>query len=189
MWHETIEAHRRQVRDAILDTAVALVTAHGLRSVTMSQVAEETGIGRATLYKYYPGVEAILIDWHERQIAYHLDHVAAVRDRGGGLGERLRAVLETYALARHESRAHYNSELGAFLHRNEQVTQAQQRVHHLIKDLLAEGIPAGEVRDDVAAEELANYCVHALAGASSLSSKAAVRRLVMITMAGLRPRA
>jgi len=68
LWNETIEEHRREVREAILDTTVALVAEHGLLSVTMSQIAEETGIGRATLYKYFPDVEAILLAWHERQI-------------------------------------------------------------------------------------------------------------------------
>lgn len=48
LWNQTIEAHRRDVHDAILDTAAALVAEHGLRSVTMSQIAEQTGIGRAT---------------------------------------------------------------------------------------------------------------------------------------------
>src|SRR6266849_6773540 len=68
LWTETIEAHRREVRDAILDTTAALVADQGLRSVTMSHIAEETGIGRATLYKYFSGVEAILLAWHERQV-------------------------------------------------------------------------------------------------------------------------
>lgn len=36
-------------------------------------------------------------------------------------------------------------------------------------------------------EELATFCLHAVAGASSLPSKAAVRRLVTVTLAGLRP--
>src|SRR5262245_31521975 len=54
LWTETIEAHRRAVRDATLDIAAALAAEHGLASVTMSRIAEETGIGRATLYKYYP---------------------------------------------------------------------------------------------------------------------------------------
>ena len=49
LWSETIDAHRREVRDAILDTTAALVAEHGLRAVTMSQIAGQTGIGRATL--------------------------------------------------------------------------------------------------------------------------------------------
>jgi AcrR family transcriptional regulator len=73
LWNETIEEHRREVRGAILDATVALVAEHGLLSVTMSQIAEETGIGRATLYKYFPDVEAILLAWHEHQINGHLD--------------------------------------------------------------------------------------------------------------------
>jgi hypothetical protein len=57
----------------------------------------------------------------------------------------------------------------------------------MIKDLLIEAAKAGEVRDNVAPEELASYCLHALTAASSLPSKAAVRRLVTVTLAGLRP--
>ena len=83
LWNDTIEEHRREVRDAILDTTAALVAEHGLRSVTMSQIAEQTGIGRATLYKYFPGVEAVLLVWHERQIAGHLEQLIEVANRGG----------------------------------------------------------------------------------------------------------
>src|SRR5213596_2512312 len=83
LWKETVEAHRRAVRDATLDTTAALVAEHGLLSVTMSQIAEETGIGRATLYKYFSDVEAILVAWHERQVTGHLEHLAEVGDRAG----------------------------------------------------------------------------------------------------------
>ena len=186
LWTKTIEAHRREVRDAILDTTAALVAEHGLRSVTMSRIAEETGIGRATLYKYFPEVEAILLAWHERQIAGHLDHLAAVRDQAREAGERLEAVLGAYALISHESRGHHNSELASFLHRDEQVARAQQQLRKMIRDLVAEGAETGDLRDDVAPDELAGYCLHALAAASSLPSKAAVRRLVTVTLAGLR---
>jgi AcrR family transcriptional regulator len=187
LWNETIEAHRREVRDAILDTTAALVAKHGLRSVTMSQIAEETGIGRATLYKYFPDVDAILVAWHERQISVHLEYLAELRDQVGHAGERLEAVLEAYALISHESHGHNDGALATLLHRGEQVARAQQELRAMIRDLLTEGAEAGEVRDDVAADELASYCLHALEGASSLRSKAAVRRLVTVTLAGLRP--
>ncbi len=72
LWTETIQTHRNQVRDAILDTMAALVEEQGLLQVTMSQIAEQAGIGRATLYKYFPDIESILLAWHDRQITAHL---------------------------------------------------------------------------------------------------------------------
>jgi AcrR family transcriptional regulator len=186
LWNETIEAHRREVRDAILDTTSALVAEHGLLSVTMSRIAEETGIGRATLYKYFPGVETILVAWHEHQVASHLQYLAEVRDQAGDARERLEAVLEAYALI---SQERHGTELAGLLHRGEHVARAQQQLTGLIRDLLTEAAEAGDVRDDVAPGELASYCMHALTAASSLPSKAAVRRLVTVTLAGLHPRA
>jgi AcrR family transcriptional regulator len=186
LWNETIEAHRRAVGDAILDTAAAMAAEHGVLSVTMSQIAERAGIGRATLYKYFSDVEAILVAWHERQVAGHLEHLAEVRDQASNGEERLKAVLEFYALMSHE---HHGSDLAALVHRGGHVDRAQQQLSEFIGDLLTEGAETGDVRDDVAPDELASYCLHALTAASSLPSKAAVHRLVTVTLAGLRPRA
>ena len=184
LWNETIEGHRREVRDAILDTTAALVTARGLRSVTMSEIAQETGIGRATLYKYFPGVEAILLAWHERHVAGHLERLAALRDQPGAAGERLEAVLGAYALISYH-RGRHAADLGALLHRGEDVARAQQQLHALIRDLLTEAAETGTLREDVSSDELATYCLHALMAAGNLPSEAAVRRLVMVTLAGL----
>jgi AcrR family transcriptional regulator len=185
LWNETVEAHRQAVRDAILNSTAALVVEHGLRSVTMSQIAEETGIGRATLYKYFSDVEAILLAWHARHVNAHLAYLAEVRDRAGDKGERLKAVLEAYALIAYER---HDTALATLVHRGEHVARAQQQLSSLIQDLLTEAAESGYVRSDVEASELARYCVHALGAAGSLQSKAAVGRLVMVILAGLRPR-
>ena len=186
LWHRTVDAHRQAVRDAILDTTAALVAEHGLRPVTMSQIAEETGIGRATLYKYFPDVEAILLAWHERQIASHLKRLAEVRDRRDSAFQRLEAVLEAYGLIVHESRAHHDRELAALMHRGDRVARAEQQLRQMLGNLLAEAARSGDIRDDIAPEELASYCLHALTAAGKLPSKAAVTRLVGVTLAGMR---
>jgi len=186
LWNETIEAHRRDVRNAVLDTAAALVAEHGVLTVTMSEIAERAGIGRATLYKYFADVEAILIAWHERQIGAHLEHLAEVRDKAPDGSARLEAVIDAYALICHER---HGSELAALLHRGEHVDRARHRLIEMIRDLVAEAARRGEVRGDVAPAELASYAVHALGAAAGLPSKAAVRRLVAVIMSGLRPRA
>ena len=186
LWNDTIDAHRRAVRDATLDAAAALVAEHGLRGVTMSRIAEKTGIGRATLYKYFPDVESILLAWHERQVGQHLDHLTHVRDHAGDPGQRLEVVLRAYAHVARESRRHHDTELVATLHRSEHTTEAGRRLRDLMCDLIAEGGRDGALRVDVAADELADYCLHALAAAATASSNAAVGRLVTVILAGLR---
>ena len=189
LWTDTIEAHRRAVREAVLDTAAALVAEHGLRAVSMAKIAEAAGIGRATLYKYFPDLEAILRAWHERQISAHLDQLAAVRDQAGDTAQRLEAVLHAYARLAHQSQRHHDSDLAALLHRDPQVADVRHQLHHLLRELLADGVRADIIRDDVPPDELAGYCLHALAAASGLPSTAAVHRLVTVTLAGMRPSA
>ena len=185
LWTETIEEHRRTVHDATLDTTAALVREHGLASVTMSQIAAAAGIGRATLYKYFPDVEAILIAWHDRQITRHLQLLAGARDSAATPADRLEAVLEAFAWIQHQ---HHDTELPvALLHRGEHVARARHQLRDLISELLAVGAEAGAVRSDIDPGELASYCLHALTAAGSLPSEAAVRRLLAVTMSGLRP--
>jgi AcrR family transcriptional regulator len=186
LWSDTIEEHRRDVRDAVLDAAAALVASGGMLSVTMSGLAEATGIGRATLYKYFPDVEAVLLAWHERQIARHLAHLAAIRDQHDDADRRLYAVLDGYAQLRHQGHGHHDSEMAASLHRGAHVTDAGDQLHELVRSLIADAAARGTVRADVPADELASYCLNALNSASSLTSKAATRRLVEVTVAGLR---
>ena len=187
LWNQTIEAHRRDVQDAVVATTARLVAAEGPLSVSMSRIAEETGIGRATLYKYFPDVESILVAWHDRQIA---EHLRLLGDAGGGVHdaeERLEAVLTTYASIHHESHGHGNSDLAAFLHGGDRTARAERELHDMVRDLIAAAAEGGTVRDDTPADELAAYCLTALTAAGRASSRAAVKRLVAVTIAGLRP--
>jgi hypothetical protein len=97
-------------------------------------------------------------------------------------GER----LEAYALMAHGRPNELGgTEIAALVHRGEHVAQAQPHLHGFVRDLIADAAQSGQARSDVAADELATYCLHALAAASPMPSKAAIRRLVDVTVAGL----
>jgi AcrR family transcriptional regulator len=184
IWSETIAAHRDAVREATLDATAALVAEHGLTGVTMSQIAKDSGIGRATLYKYFPDIESVLAAWHERHITLHLQRLADI-SAAARPGDRLEAVLREYAALSRQR--HDGSELAALLHRGEHVTGAHAQLQELVTSVLREAAQRGEVRDDVPAAELAAYCLHALTAASGLPSRAALDRLIEITLTGMRP--
>ena len=184
LWESSIDAHRDAVRTAALDAAAALVAEGGLTAVSMSAVASRAGVGRATLYKYFPDVDAVLAAWHERQLVTHLAELTAARDRAHSPAERLAAVLNVYARLAH---AHQTSDLSAALHRSEHVSRAQQHLHGFLGELLTQSVTSGDVRADIPPAELATYCLHALTAAATLASHAAVSRLVTVTVDALRP--
>jgi AcrR family transcriptional regulator len=167
---------------------VELVAEQGLRGVTMSQIAERTGIGRATLYKYFPDVEAILLAWHERQVDAHLQQLEEIRDHADGAWERLESVLCAYAGIERRRRLHHDGELAAYLHRDAHIAGARKRLAKMTTDLIADAARAGRARDDTPPGELASYCLHALSAAGELPSNAATRRLVSLTLDGIEAR-
>lgn len=181
-WAATVAEHRRDLHEAILDATVRLVAEHGLRAVTMAQVAATAGIGRATLYKYYPGIEAILLAWHEREIGTHLRQLDVVIAHAETPSGRLRAVLETFAGI---TFAYRSNPLVPLLHRGEHVARARSHLTGLIEGVLADGQAAGDVRSDMRPEELSVYVLHALGAAAEAPDEDALRRLVDVILAGI----
>lgn len=182
LWNETIETHRYAVRGAVLDAAADLVAGQGVSGVTMSAIAQAAGIGRATLYKYFPDVESILLAWHERQIQAHLAELTQIRDQTVGVRQQLEAVLHAYAF-RSDS-GHGDAE-GARLHQGGHAGRAHQHLHSFVAGLIKEGADAGVFRTDVAADELAAFCLHALEAAAGVTAPDAVLRLVKVTFGAL----
>lgn len=186
IWTATLADHRDSVREAILDAAAALVAERGLTGVTMSGIAQAGGIGRATLYKYFPDVASILTAWHDRQVVAHMAELMAAATHAED-ADRLEAVLRAYAHRnRRDREGRHGTDIAAVLHATPQVRQAHDHLVHFISELIADAAQAGQVRSDVPPAELALYCISALNGAAGLPSKAAVERLLNVTLAGLR---
>ena len=153
----------------------------------MSQIAEATGIGRATLYKYFPDVEAILLAWHERQVGRHLEQLAAVRDRAGDPGARLAAVLEAYALHRPRAPAATPAPTSRRYCTGASTWPGRSSgSRDFVRDLLVEGArPATSGTTSRPTSWRATASTPSPRG--GVPSEAAVRRLVAVTLAGLRP--
>lgn len=188
IWSDTIEAHRREVHAAVVAAAANLVAQHGLLGVTMSRIAQDAGIGRATLYKYFPDVESILTQWHDEQITQHLDQLSRLRTSDAGPRERLASAISMLAQMSYRAGQHNpGTDLVATLHATNHVSKVDQDLRQLMLSMIEDAIQNGSVRDDIPAGEIATYCTNAAMGARHLPSLAAVQRLTELTMAGLNP--
>jgi AcrR family transcriptional regulator len=183
LWSETVEAHRVAVREAALGAAAELIEA-GHAPVTMSHIAQRAGIARATLYKYFPDIDAVLAAWHERQIAEHLQQLVRVRNEHADAADQLAAVLESYVLLSH---GQHGGELARTLHGSDHIWRAQQQLSRFLEEIIADGAAAGQLRSDVPAAELAAFCLHASSAANALRDPAAIHRLIGVISTGVRP--
>jgi AcrR family transcriptional regulator len=70
-------------RDALLDAAVALVSAEGVHVVSMEAVAERAGVSRPLVYKHFANRDELVAAAYRREAArLHLDLVAEVAAAG-----------------------------------------------------------------------------------------------------------
>ena len=143
LWTETVASHRLEVREAVLDAVGELVMSRGLLAVTMSQLAESTGIGRATLYKYFGDVEEVLTAWHQRHVAGHLAELTEIAGRSDDPAARLRLVLKAYADICRLRHRHGGDALAAALHRNDQADSSERQLQELLAALITEAAGGG----------------------------------------------
>ncbi|MFZ6747708.1 TetR family transcriptional regulator [Undibacterium sp. Ren11W] len=67
------KSQQEQTRRQIIRTAVDLITEHGYEASTMKQIARTAGIGDATIYKYFPSKEKLLLAYYELGIEIVLE--------------------------------------------------------------------------------------------------------------------
>ena len=152
-------AHRRpgrprseQAERAIIDAALSLFAEYGPDGVCMEQVAARAGVGKATIYRRWPGKEDLL-----------LDALAALKSplpepQGRSVRDDLVAVLDAmcrdaadprrarqFALLQGEG-AKYPRLMARFI---ETVVEPRREV---VRSVLRRGVATGELREDTEIE-------------------------------------
>ena len=178
LWTENIATHRRQVHDAVLDAAVELVNAKGVANLTMADLANASQIGRATLYKYFPSLDAVLAACHHREVERHLAELQRLAV-GQPPATRLAEVLRGYARRIQGSRANHAA---AGLVADDHAARGRDAVVVFIEELIADAAAERMVRTDISPGELAIYCVHALDAAGASPSRAGADRIARLVI-------
>ncbi|WP_412538200.1 helix-turn-helix domain-containing protein [Longispora sp. K20-0274] len=95
-----------RARDRLLDTAERLFYAEGIRAVGVERILAESGVGRASLYRHFPGKDDLVLAVLRRRDAEWRQWLAdAVDASGAGPAGRPLAVFD--ALAERFARADF----------------------------------------------------------------------------------
>src|SRR5438874_6535031 len=81
------------VSERILDAALALAAASGLRHLTMDDVARKAGVGRMTVYRRFAGKARLVDSLAVRECRRCLTVVGAALDPGASIVDRIAAMF------------------------------------------------------------------------------------------------
>jgi AcrR family transcriptional regulator len=80
-------------KEAILDAAFRLLTDPGAEAVTIDAIAEEAGVGRQTIYRWWPSKGAVVAE----ALARHARVVVPERDTGSFTGDLAAFLTDSFA--------------------------------------------------------------------------------------------
>ncbi|MEV1248542.1 TetR/AcrR family transcriptional regulator [Nonomuraea sp. NPDC050022] len=69
--------HQSRKAARILDSARELVLDHGVRKVTVSEIARTAGVGKGTVYLYWPAKEDLILGLFARELLTLVDEIIA----------------------------------------------------------------------------------------------------------------
>ena len=170
----TIAMPRRKndrLRTKLLDQGVSVMIEHGYHGTGLKEVLDGVGVPKGSFYNYFKSKEDF-----GSQVVHHFSarleekmEAAFERPHGDAL-LALRSFFQQVAEGHEQRRlgclvGNLGAELGdASEHVRQAMAEAMHRWRHSIAKVLAEAQRQGTVRDDLSAEELAEFILDAFEG-------------------------
>ena len=180
-----MSAERAEVRDRILTATIEVVAGTGLAGLRMEEVARVAGVGRATLYRYFPGGKEQLVNeaitWEVGR--FFRDLALEVADAPDLRGRLERGLMFAHrSMAGHEALATVlEADREQFLPR---LHETSPLVVGVVRDYLTPAVAAEQLRPGVDVDEAAEYLARMVLsfipspGQWDLTDPAEVARLV-----------
>lgn len=108
-------ARTKSVRDAILDAADDLLTRFGYKKMTIDDLARAVGIGKGTVYLYFPSKEEIALSHIDRIIERLKSKLWEIATSDRQPEKKIKDMLVGRVMFRFDAVQHYSSSLNDLL--------------------------------------------------------------------------
>lgn len=92
-----VQARMETQRAAILDAAIELLAERGYAGCSVAAVAAEAGIATGSVYRHFPGKAELVAELFRVVVTREVEAVERASEQPGDVGERVVAVVETFA--------------------------------------------------------------------------------------------
>ena len=155
------ERRRLEIRDRILGAARALFETQGYESTTVSEIASRADVAYGTFFNHFPSKLDLLRELSDVALRDTFQSFEELSKQPGSFGEHLVALFEV-AAERAEAMGPKTRELmGAMmtLAFPQSAVTDDRRFRIAFRRFLDEGLAAGDIRDDVDPDTLADVIV------------------------------
>ncbi|MDR0988824.1 MAG: TetR/AcrR family transcriptional regulator [Prevotellaceae bacterium] len=140
---------RQELRNHILDMALQLFTSHGIKSITMDDIAASMSISKRTLYEVFADKETLLIaclqkSQHEADV-----YIKRVYDSSSNVMEVILRLYESSIERLHHFNKRFFEDLKRYPKVNELVEERRNRDTKEKMDFFKEGVAQGLFRGDI----------------------------------------
>lgn len=144
--NETLDPRVQRSREAVFEAAHRLMHDGGPSAVTYSALSEESGIGRATLYRHWPTLDRLWAEIMEMAAEQSLTELTG--DLRQNLTMALRRIVD------HISRDAGRSEMATMIQRAQWDGETRQMIQRFnanspVRQALRLGIESGEISSDI----------------------------------------
>jgi AcrR family transcriptional regulator len=144
-----VQEKRERRRGQILHAALRAFRERGFHATTLDDIATQVGVRKTALYHYFPDKEAILYRCHRDSLAEVSRLVARARGHSVSAADRLRQVIREHVRVMTETLegSPLAFEVTALApERQAEIIAARDQYERELRELVAEGIAAGEFR-------------------------------------------
>jgi AcrR family transcriptional regulator len=141
-------AQREDIRDLILDSVDVLLARFGYNKMTVEDIAQQTGIGKGTIYLHFSSKEELTLSHIDRIIDRMLAQLRLIAKNGSSPQDRIKKMLLTRVMVRFESVRNYSESLNDLLASLRSSLLVRRRIHfeeeaEIFSDVLDEGNDSG----------------------------------------------
>jgi len=137
-------------RDEIIDAAIQVILQKGFLETSMREIAAAAGVGKSTLYDYFPSKDEILIAYVVEEVERMTVQAQAIITQGLSATEKFKRIWRTqmeYMLANKLVYLKISFEAQRLNQESQQRIQARRHAYQdMLCELVEEGIRNGEFR-------------------------------------------
>jgi AcrR family transcriptional regulator len=155
------ERRRLEIRERILEVALALFETQGYEATTVNEIVSQSDIAYGTFFNHFPSKLHLLRDALDVSLQGMFEDVEEVRKLPGTAAEHLVLLFEKAAANAEAKGPQARGLISAMIAMAfpENAGSDDRRIRLAFRSVLEDGLSAGDVRDDVDLDTLAEVVV------------------------------